>query len=99
MTVEIHLNATDLRERATPYEEMLPINVRTAITAGERTMLLPVSLSVKAATDFLVWGVVGARERCSAAAIPENWQNVTTLVGVTRQWPFTACGTSQCDSH
>eukprot|EP00966_Prymnesium_polylepis_P266514 6156613-Prymnesium_polylepis.1 len=58
VTVAVVLSAFGLRERAAPYTETLPIEVRSDVDAGTRMRLLDITLTVQALAAFAVWGRV-----------------------------------------
>eukprot|EP00966_Prymnesium_polylepis_P238157 5507715-Prymnesium_polylepis.1 len=69
VTVTIVLSASGLRERAAPYTERLPIEVRSDFDAATRMRLLDITLTVQALTSFAVWGrALAGQEQCAPSA-------------------------------
>ena len=85
VTFSVELSAAGLRERATPYVDALQVRVESDSVNDTHTV--PVRLSVASRTDAVVWGRVGADERCSSANVTE----ASVVVGVESAVRFTAC--------
>eukprot|EP00966_Prymnesium_polylepis_P231448 5355188-Prymnesium_polylepis.1 len=87
--VPLVLSAHGLRERAVPYLETLPIDVRSLYAPAAKMQLLQVALSVHASTSYAVWGHISpdAQPRC-VRSFPER---SSAVVGALLQYKFTAC--------
>eukprot|EP00966_Prymnesium_polylepis_P268732 6208494-Prymnesium_polylepis.1 len=88
--IPISLSASDLFERAVPYETVLPIDVRSDNDAYAKTEFLQVSLTVQASTSYAVWGRV-VDQPCDAPSTTKTLLNSTTTVKELRLINFTAC--------
>eukprot|EP00966_Prymnesium_polylepis_P172026 3977917-Prymnesium_polylepis.1 len=103
VTIPLVLSAYNLRERAAPYEETLPIHVQSALKGVSRTEHLKVSLTIRASTSFVVWsfavwGRTAGEQRCVQGTDRESldrdlvvsalsWGDAT----VDRRIQFAAC--------